>query len=404
MKTLHAAAYRALLLFVVLFVLLLPFPFSLLPDTGSLLLPFTAAATEAFGKMLGLLPENYEAFLGSDSAGMYVLTLLTAVCSIIGAAVWTLVNRNPERELVWLRSFSAYYLALLLLIYGFDKVFKHQFYLPEPNTLYSPLGQLQPDLLFWSTAGTSWSYSFFTGLVEVLAALLLLFGRTRGLGGLLAVGVMLHVSLINFGFDVSVKLLSLFLLLLAVIVAWPAARQLGTLFFRQQAVQPHTAPALFPKLGGKWRLALKTLLIALFLCESLYAFVRYNGFNDDEVSRPLLHGAYEVTLQINENNELVLPLHGNGQSIRRIFVHRRGHLIFQMNNEQMIDHTLVYDTMLHQLHLQRAQHLHSVWNYEFHYDTLFLKNNSTPEEIRAKMVNWKELPLIKRETQWVSEE
>ena len=40
----------------------------------------------------------------------------------------------------------AWFLALQLLQYGFDKVFKHQFYLPEPNTLYTPLGLLPPDL------------------------------------------------------------------------------------------------------------------------------------------------------------------------------------------------------------------------------------------------------------------
>ena len=405
MKLLHTLTLRTLLLFVVLCVLLFPIPFSLLPSPGgSFLLPFTAGASETFGKMLGLLPENYAAFMGSDSAGMYVFVLLLALCSLTGAAIWTIVNRSQQNEWRWLRIIGAYYLALMLLVYGFDKVFKHQFYLPEPNTLYMPVGQLSPDLLFWSTAGTSWSYSFFTGLAEVIAALLLLFRRTRGAGGILAAGIMLHVVLLNFSFDVSVKLLSLFLLLLAFVVAWPALKQLYTLFILRQTVQPVDEAPLFTKPRRTARIIIKTLLIAAFLCESLCGFIRTGNYNDDLVARPLLHGAYEVQLQINQGNELVLPLTGNAESIRRIFIHRKGHLIFQMNDERMISHTLVYDTLLHQLYLQRPKQAHTVWDFELRNDTLILKNNSTPEEIRAVARHWKELPLLKRNWEWVSEE
>lgn len=405
MKLLHTLTLRTLLLFVVLCVLLLPIPFSLLPSPGgSFLLPFTAGAAEAFGKMLGLLPDHYEAFLGSDSAGMYVLVLLLALCSLTGAAIWTSINRESHNEWRWLRLISTYFLALLLLVYGFDKLFKHQFYLPEPNTLYMPVGQLSPDLLFWSTAGTSWGFSFFTGLAEVIAASLLLFKRTRGLGGIGAVMIMLHVVLLNFSFDVSVKLLSLFLLLLAFIAAWPALKKLYALFILKQTVQPIDETPLFTKPRRLIYIITKTLLIAAFLCESLCGFIRTGNYNDDLVARPLLHGAYEVQLQINQGNELVLPLTGNAESIRRIFIHRKGHLIFQMNDERMISHTLVYDTLLHQLYLQRPKQAHTVWDFELRNDTLTLKNNSSPEEIRAVARDWKELPLLKRNWEWVSEE
>lgn len=404
MKLLHTLALRTLLLFVVLFVIFLPMPFSLLPDSGSFLLPFTAGAVEAFGKATTLLPENYEALMGSDSAGMYVLTLLLCICSATGALAWTFFKREQQHEWRWLRTISTYYLALMLLVYGFDKVFKHQFYLPEPNTLYTPLGNLSPDLLFWSTAGTSWSFSFFTGLAEVISAALLLFTRTRGAGALMAAGIMLHVVLLNFSFDVSVKLLSLFLLLLAFVSAWPALKQLYTLLVQKQPVTPVAEPALWPKLSRKVYITVKTLLIIAFLSESLYGFVKTGNFNDDKVVRPFLHGTYEVYLQLNENNELVLPLQGNTESIRRIFIHRKGHLIFQLNDERMISHTLVYDTLLHQLYLQQPKQAHTLWNYELHNDTLVLKNNSTPEEIRAVRRDWQALPLLKRNWKWVSEE
>jgi len=43
----------------------------------------------------------------------------------------------------------------MLLNYGTDKLFLEQFYKPDANILFTPLGFLDSDILFWS------KYSFF---------------------------------------------------------------------------------------------------------------------------------------------------------------------------------------------------------------------------------------------------
>src|SRR5205085_9499653 len=105
-----------------------------------------------------------------------------------------------------------YYLCLQLLKYGVDKIFKNQFYLPEPNTLFTPAGMLDKDILYWSTMGTSYGYNIFLGSLEIAAALFILIKRTRLIGLLLSLGILINVTEVNFGFDISVKLFSLFLL------------------------------------------------------------------------------------------------------------------------------------------------------------------------------------------------
>lgn len=404
MKLWSTLGIRSMLLFVVGFSLLLPFPFSLLPNSGNAFLPITATITATIGKALSLLPGNYEVHLDSDSRGLYVFTLLLFVLSCLIALGWSLVKRKKGQELEWLKTYSAYYLALILLIYGFDKVFKHQFYLPEPNTLYTPLGDLRSDLLYWSTVGSSWSYSFFTGLLEVIAALLLIFRRTRDLGALLSVAILLHVSLINFGFDVSVKLFSGFLLLLAVLLAGSPFLKLIRVFVLQKEVQPNsTSPFINNKISNRNYWIIKTAIVCIFFTEAVYGFVTYAGFNDDKSPRPYLHGAYEVTEQFNDSNQLVLPFTKSTTAIERIFIHRKGYLIFQTTAGEVKDYKLMYDTTAHQLITSYENEAPVIWKYSFQNDTLVLQNTGTQEKISARKLNWEKLPLLHSGWSWFSD-
>ncbi len=404
MHLLRITSIRAFLIFAVVFVLLLPFPFTLLPDTGTAIRPVSAPVVEAFGRAIRLLHQEYEARFDSDSRGMYALALFVAMLSVISAAVWTFIQKQERNEMRWLRSWSAYYLALILLIYGFDKVFKHQFYLPEPNTLHTSLGNIPPDLLYWSTVGSSWSYSFFTGLIEVAAALLLISKRTRSLGALLAAGVLLHVSLINFGFDVSVKLFSGFLLLLAVLLAYPGVKKIIQLFiFRKEQQPEEPSSLLMQKTGRRNYYIIKSVVTVLLLTESLYGFVRYAGFNDDDSPRPFLHGAYTVTEQINDSGQIVLPFTSNPEVIQRIFVHRKGYLILQSVTGEMKDYKLVYDTAAHQLIIRHEYEPVMIWSYSINGKTITLTHNDTPAKITAENIDWENMPLLRQKWQWFSD-
>ncbi len=112
-----------------------------------------------------------------------------------------------------------YYLASIILSYGFAKVFTSQFPHLMAN-MDARFIELSPMRVAWSFFGYSRGYQMFLGWGEVIPAALLLFRRTALLGALIMFVVMLNVFLVNIFFDVCVKLnsgiytvLSMYLLL-----------------------------------------------------------------------------------------------------------------------------------------------------------------------------------------------
>lgn len=118
----------------------------------------------------------------SDSLSMYLLIAFLFILAI-GLSFF----RFQKKYAQIIESIFPVYLALILFKYGFDKVFKAQFYLPEPNILFTRFGDLDKDILFWSTMGTSYSYSIILGFIEIGVALLLLISRTKKIGAIFSV-------------------------------------------------------------------------------------------------------------------------------------------------------------------------------------------------------------------------
>ena len=81
--------------------------------------------------------------------------------------------------------------------------------------------------VLWAFMGASRPYTVFAGLGEVLAALLLIWRRTGSLGGLVTIGVMTNVAMLNFCYDVPVKLYSSHLLVMAILVVLPDVGRLA---------------------------------------------------------------------------------------------------------------------------------------------------------------------------------
>ena len=399
--------FRWLVGFTVLFVLLVPFPYAVLPSSGELLRPITEPLVQWLGDAVFQLPRPYTSRILSDSTGLYLLSFGVLVFSGLVAVGWTLLvpgRRTSGFLWYWFHTAVCYFLALQLLKYGVDKLCKHQFYLPEPNTLFTPLGYLPPDLAYWSVLGTSRGYSLFTGTLEVVPALLLLAGRTRLLGAVLALIVLLNVVAVNFAFDISVKLHASFLLLLSVVAAWPALQTIyaALVLKRWQPDQPQP-PA--KATGGSFSV-LAWLVAALFVSEALVPFLQTRTFNDDQVKRPWLHGAYALTLQV-KNGDTISPAANQPQALRRLFIHRQGYLITQSATEQLHDYRLTYtaggtvlllrdsDGSLSRLVCTRAAD--GSW--------LQLRGTLGPDSVNllTRPLAWQQLPLLQKGFHWTTD-
>lgn len=180
--------------------------------------------------VLGIESELASAPTGSgDRMFDWVQLLCTFVLALAGTLVWCAVTasaRHEARLRAGLRVGLRYSLAFAMLGYGFHKLFPLQFPVPGTWRLLERYGDSSPMGLLWTFMGQAPAYVSFTGLAEVTGGLLLLSRRTTTLGALVVAGVMSNVVMLNFCYDVPVKIFSTHLLLVAVLLLLPDLRRL----------------------------------------------------------------------------------------------------------------------------------------------------------------------------------
>lgn len=334
--------FTTIFLFVLLFLLSFPFPQAILPNIGAWCSPFFEFFVEWSANHIFKIKTPFTVQIMSDSMGLYIHTFNLLLFSLVIGGISALFQKNqinPQLKYLF-HTIIRYYLAMQLLAYGWSKVFKWQFYLPEPNILYTPLGKISPDLLYWSTMGVSRSYTMFGGFAEVLVAFLLLFKKTRLLGALIGIGIMTNVVMINFSYDISVKFYSSFLLFLLIILVFSDAKRLFSFFILNKNTPSNTLWR--PNWRGnqiRWYRTIKTVVIGILLINSLEMYLSTRNFNDDKAARPSFHGAYEVT-QFAINGRIIPPSLDFTHRWRRFFVHRLDYFIIQNMKDEMLDYKL----------------------------------------------------------------
>ncbi len=387
---------------VVLLIVFIPFPFHLTKVQS----PVTDFI---FGRLIGFVSQHiFGKILAttrvySDSTSMYILVVLLFIVAALISIVLLRIKKWPQSRgkiIAFIYQLCLYYLALQLLKYGLGKIFKSQFYLPEPNTLYTPIGEVSKSLLFWSSMGTSWFYNFFLGSVEVLAALLLFIKRTRLVGLLVTLGTLLNVAAINFGFDISVKLYSLFLVYLTLYLSLPYFDKLKQLLLRT-ANPIRFIPEEVVVTRKSFLAAFATwLIMGVIFLEAFYPFIKSNNFNDDLAKRPYLHGAYEVRQVIAGSDTL-----GADESpVKRFFIHKMGYIIFQDQEEEMQDFKLSYNKSETAFILTDYQFRKTTlpFTYQQADSVLILPYIKAGKEYKliSKALDWRKLPAVQKDFHW----
>lgn len=288
----------------------------LLPFDYTLFNWFFHSVQQPFFGMLKSLDETL--IFETDTYGTYLLLSLSFILGLLSHfAVKWICRKLQITPHDLLKTVLAGILFLFLFKYGWDKLVKLQFYMPEPNILYTPFGKLSKDIAYWSLTGSSYAYTVALGIIEILTALLLLFKRTQFLASLLSISVFAQIVLINFSFDISVKLLSASLLIFSLVYTscFPENWK-GILGLKNN-------PS-FTKNTLNHRIVKGSFVLAMVLESTLPSF-RYGNFNDDQFPRLKHHGAYEV-------------LHSS--TIRRMFIHRDSYLIFESRQGEFADFKL----------------------------------------------------------------
>jgi uncharacterized membrane protein YphA (DoxX/SURF4 family) len=203
---------------------------------------------------------------GGETLFFWIQWSWVIASALMVAVAWSLFDRRaafaryelPRARLgAWWRLAIRLALAASMIEYGMTKVIPTQFPTPPLMALVTPVGDMTLSALLWTTIGSAPAYEIATGVVEVVAGVLLLLPRTVTLGALLGLASLTQVLLLNLTFDIGVKLVTMHLIALAVILLVPMVRLKPdtTIEVRLKA---DTTPALLPIVLGAYLLGMQT--------------------------------------------------------------------------------------------------------------------------------------------------
>ena len=240
-----------------------------------------------------------------DTTADYVRLFMFTAFALGGTAVWSalgsLRDRYP-RGLLWLAFGMRVVLAAMMISYGLAKVFNGQFAPPSAGRLVEPIGEMSPMGLVWTFMGHSKGYCVFTGLAEVVGGVLIVSRRMQTFGAVVIVGVMANVVMLNFCYDIPVKLFSLRLLLMAMFVVGLDYRRLLAVFVFHQRTEPRPLPRLYGKQRAhKAGQVAKALFLGFMLVEATYGYLSFAAQQDNPADE--LIGIYEVESFVHDGVE-----------------------------------------------------------------------------------------------------
>ncbi len=210
--------------------------------------PFYKSLLEWFGlNILGI--KDFHIVYGlsnGDSLATYVQACFNSILSLVLAAICTPILRGKRRFIhqfyLFVIVIARYYLALSMLFYGMGKIFDVQFVARGYTVLEEKVGNMSPMGLLWALMSASRSYTFISGLLECVGALLLFWRRTAILGAITTMIVMLNVVLLNYNYAVPVKAFATHLVLLCLFILSPDLKPMWNFFIlhKNEKLRFHT--------------------------------------------------------------------------------------------------------------------------------------------------------------------
>lgn len=253
-----------------------------------------------FGESVLSIP--YEIKVGLNGSGDttydYLIVLIGFLTAILGALVWSILDRkrkNYTKMYYWLATALRYYVGMMLISYGMVKVIQLQFSPPAFYRLVGTYGDSSPMGLAWTFLGFSKGYNMFMGIAEILAGLLL-FRRTLTFGAMITLMTALNVMMVNYFYDVPVKILSTHLVVMSLFLLSKDIKKVIAFFFTSKPISLTVLKR--PPLKKGVRIALNTfkgLLLIYVLGFGFFDTLDAQELYGSKAPKPPLYGLYEVS-------------------------------------------------------------------------------------------------------------
>jgi hypothetical protein len=184
-----------------------------------------------------------------------------------------------------------------------------QMQFPTWSQLATPLGDFLPMRFSWMFIGYSAPYQIFSGVMEVMVGILLLWRRTATLGVLVATAVFINVMMLNLCYDIPVKLYAMHLVLMCFYLLANEYQRIAC-FFVLNKPAPLCNIYSYP-LTKKWMRVSKVILklgIVFIICKGISETQNvYNYYIGAKEIKPMNSGVYDVTAFV-VNNDTIAPL------------------------------------------------------------------------------------------------
>ena len=347
-----------------------------------------------------------------DTTYAYVVLLLTFISALIGTLLWSLLDnkaRNYNKLYYWLTVILRFYVGIMMIQYGLIKVVKLQFSSPSLDRLLATYGESSPMGLAWTYLGFSNGFNYFAGLAEITCGVLLLFRRTALFGAFLGVVVAGNIMVINYCFDVPVKLMSTALVVMCLFLLLRDAERLINVFFMNKTAPPSDfAPHRFQK---PWKnitlVVVKCLVLLQCLFGSIVGVIMSASEYGDNAKKPPLYGIYKVDTFVR-NNDTILPLTTDTNRWSRLVISYVNNARIRTMNDSSKYVSFKVDTQKHSIVINT--YADTSQKYHFTYtqpqpNVLLLKGKWQQDSLKIKFNRFdeKKFLLTNRGFHWISE-
>ena len=196
--------------------------------------------------------------------------------------------------------------------------------------------------LLWMFMGYSTPYTLFAGAGEVVGGLLLFFRRTTTLGALVTAAVMLQVVMLDYSYNVSVKIESAHLLLMALILAMPDLRRLVNVLVLNRATVPADLGRA-PTSPRMRMLAIGLKSLSSYLPSAVATKDSWGAYRQQQESRRIpIYGVYNVE-EFRLNGQVMPPLTTDSVRWSKAIFDSRTYASFMLMNGAMRSFSVKYD-------------------------------------------------------------
>lgn len=395
--------------------LIFPFPLNVIPklefiensifDLYHIIIPWV-------GKHI--LHLSYEITVFTNGSGDttydYVLLLFFIVLAAICATIWSLLDkkeRNYEKLNYWFLVVLRYYVGYIMLSYGMAKVIPMQFEEPSFYRLLKPYGESSPMGLVWTFIGASKAYTIFSGLAEVIGGVLLFHRKTMILGGLILISVLANIVLLNFCYDVPVKLYSSELFLMVLLIMVPHLKRLfNVILFNKPTIPIEYKEPFAQKKPLQMKHIGKWIIVVFFLYTTIGEAIGYSDEYGPGAPKPPLYGLYETT-DFKVNSREIPPLLTDTIRWRYISIEHLESIRLYRTDMSGKSYTSKIDTIYKKIELTHRKDSTKVYtlNYSKTDSTMHIKGIFLGDTIdcKTKRLDKKDFLLTNRGFHWINE-